>query len=144
MKNLISLALVMLVITNLYTQQQQANDNKRLSPEQRIENRLNKFNEITGGLSDEQKEKIKAILEDNHKQAKAIRQKFAGDKEKMHEAQKKLRANFDTHLKEILSQEQYEKVIAYRKEMRQKHQQQNNGSKSETTPLDDSRDEIYD
>ncbi len=71
----------------------------------------------------------------------------------MKEAQKKRRANSDARLKEVLSPEQYEKVMAHRKDMQQKHHQNKGGKgqekdkkggKKESSVSDNDRDEIYD
>lgn len=157
MKNIILSLLTVFAFVTVNAQEKQAPKSKaQVSPEQRIERRLNKLNEVSGGLSDAQKTRVKAILEEHDKQAEADRQKFAGDKEKMKEAQKNRRANSDARLKEVLSPEQYEKVMSHRKDMQQKRQQ-NKGGKGDTNgkakkggktessvTTDDEKDEIYD
>jgi Skp family chaperone for outer membrane proteins len=158
MKNIILSLLTVFAFVTINAQEKPAPKGKaQVSPEQRVERRLNKLNEVSGGLSDAQKVRVKAILEEHDKQAEADRQKFAGDKEKMKEAQKNRRANSDARLKEVLSPEQYEKVMAHRKEMQQKHQQNKGGKgqgqgqgqgkkagKNVPKPADDDKDEIYD
>ncbi|MFN7012776.1 MAG: hypothetical protein ACK4ON_00740 [Bacteroidia bacterium] len=142
MKKIILSLLAAITFITVNAQEKQAPKGKvNASSEQHIEKRLNKLNEVTGGLSDEQKVRVKAILEEHTKQAEADRQKFAGDKEKMKEAQKKRRANSDARLKEVLSPEQYEKVMAHRKEMREKRKA-TGADKSNHQQHD--KDEIYD
>lgn len=136
MKNIILSLLTVFAFVTVNAQEKQAPKGKaQASPEQRIERRVNKLNEISGGLSDAQKTRVKAILEEHVKQAEADRQKFAGDKEKMKEAQKNRRANSDARLKEVLSTEQYEKVMAYRNQMKEKRK---------ATGADQEKDDIYD
>lgn len=153
MKKLILSLLAVITIISVNAQEKQAPKGKaQASPEQRVERRVNKLNEVSGGLSDAQKISVKAVLEEHDKQAEADRQKFAGDKEKMKEAQKNRRANSDARLKEVLSPEQFQKVMTHRKDMQQKHQQNNKGGKgqgkktgkTDAAPADDVRDEIYD
>lgn len=154
MKSIILSLLMVFALVTVNAQEKQTPKGKaQASPEQRVERRLNKLNEVSGGLSDAQKVRVKAILEEHDKQAEADRQKFAGDKEKMKEAQKNRRANSDARLKEVLSPEQYEKVMAHRKEMQQKHQQNKGGKgqgqgkkavKIEPKTTDEDKDEIYD
>ncbi|MFN4234194.1 MAG: hypothetical protein ACK4IK_05250 [Bacteroidia bacterium] len=152
MKKLILSLFALITMINVNAQKAQPNNGKKpLSQEERIERRLNKINEVSGGLTDAQKTRVKAILAEHDKQAEADRQKFAGDKEKMKEAAKNRRANSDARLKEVLSPDQYEKVMAHRKEMMQKRQQNKQGKankeqkgKKESVPADDSNDELYD
>jgi len=157
MKNIILSLLTVFAFVTVNAQEKQAPKGKaQASPEQRVERRINKLNEVSGGLSEAQKTRVKAILEEHDKQAEADKQKFAGDKEKMKEAQKNRRANSDTRLKEVLSPEQYEKVMSHRKDMQQKRQQNKGGKgkakgkdkkgvKTESSvTTDDDRDEIYD
>lgn len=132
---------VILIIAANAQQKQGPNPKPQATPEQRIERRLNKLNEVTGGLNDAQKVRVKAILEEHDKQAEQDRQKFAGDKEKLKEAQKNRRANADARLKEVLTPEQYEKVMAHRKEMREKRKAT---GADKSNQLQDDKDEIYD
>jgi hypothetical protein len=148
MNKLILSFIALLIFINGNAQENTVNKGKEQpNHEQRIERRINKLNEITGGLSDAQKLRIKAILEEHDRQARADNQKFQGDKEKLKEARRKRRANADARLKEVLSAEQYEKVLAHRNEMRKKHQQKNPNRKSEISirkSNDDDNDEIFD
>jgi hypothetical protein len=156
MKNIILSLLTVFAFVTVNAQEKQTPKGKAQAiPEQRVERRINKLNEVSGGLSEAQKTRVKAILEEHDKQAEADKQKFAGDKEKMKEAQKNRRANSDARLKEVLSPEQYEKVMAHRKDMQQKHHQnkggkgqgkgkEKKGGKTESSVSDNDRDEIYD
>lgn len=90
MKKLILSILAVLTFFTVNAQGKQAPKGKaQASPEQRVERRVNKINEVTGGLSDAQKVRVKAIFEELDKQAEADRQKFAGDKEKNERSSKK-------------------------------------------------------
>jgi hypothetical protein len=141
MNKLILSFIALIIFINANAQVKAVNKSKEQpNHEQRIERRINKLNEITGGLSDAQKLRIKAILEEHDKQAQEDNQKFQGDKEKLKEARRTRRANADARLKEVLTAEQYEKVLSHRKEMHKKHQQNSNKLKSK----DDDKDEIFD
>ncbi len=141
MKKIILSLLTVFAFVTINAQEKPAPKGKaQANPEQRIERRLNKLNEVSGGLSDAQKIRVKAILEEHDKQAEQDRQKFAGDKEKLKEAHKNRRANSDARLKEVLSPEQYEKVMAHRKEMREKRKH----TGADKIENHEDKDEIYD
>lgn len=142
MKKIIFLLFTAIMFITVNAQQKQgAKPKTQTTSEQRIERRLNKLNEVTGGLNESQKLRVRAILEEHDKQAEADRQKFAGDKEKLKEAHKNRRANADARLKEVLTPEQYEKVMAHRKEMIEKRKA-TGAEKANQQP--DDKDEIYD
>lgn len=142
MKKIIFLLFTAIMFITVNAQQNQgAKPKTQTTSEQRIERRLNKLNEVTGGLNESQKLRVRAILEEHDKQAEADRQKFAGDKEKLKEAHKNRRANADARLEEVLTPEQYEKVMAHRKEMIEKRKA-TGAEKANQQP--DDKDEIYD
>lgn len=99
--------------------------------QQHIETRLNKLNEITGGLSEDQKVKLKALFEKNQ----AERAKYQGKtKEEVKEGMKMYRKEHKAEFKAIFTKEQLEKIKAFRKE---NHKQKGNqSSKSQPHGLD--------
>lgn len=99
--------------------------------QQHTETRLNKLNEITGGLSEDQKVKLKAFFETNQ----AERAKHQGKtKEEVKEAMKAYHKEHKGEFKAIFTKEQLEKIKAFRKENQK--QKGNRPSKNQPHGLD--------
>ena len=70
-------------------------------------------------LTDEQKPKVKAVIEENRKKMRELFTDNTGDRQKMREKRKELSDEQDKKLKEILKPDQYEKWEKMRDKMRE-------------------------
>lgn len=97
-----------------------ARQNRPVTPEERSERATQKVSEVAG-LNEEQKKKVKQIMLDRERQREADRKKFQADKEAHKKAAMNNRRASDERLKQVLTPEQYQKVMSHRQEVKAKH-----------------------
>ena len=84
-----------------------------------VEQRLDQMTKDLS-LTDEQKPKVKAVLEDSSKKRQAISSDTSLDRQQMREKMQPIRDEQNTKMKEILTPDQMEKYTKIQDEMRKK------------------------
>lgn len=114
MKNIVLIIAIFASISN-FAFSQKSKGNFKLNPKERAEKITAKFSEILV-LSEDQKKQVFDIIVDREKNREQIKLNQSTDKNQKLKEAKELKNKFDSKLKVVLSESQYNKLQAYRKE----------------------------
>ena len=121
MKNIVLIIAIFASISN-FAFSQKSKGNFKLNPNERAEKITAKFSEILV-LSEDQKKQVFDIIVDREKNREQIKLNQSTDKNQKLKEVKELKNKFDSQLKVVLSESQFNKLQAYRKEKHNKRKE---------------------
>jgi protein CpxP len=113
MKNLI-LILFLFIASNTYLHAQQGQPKNQQTPDEKADEVVAKL-KTDIALTDEQAPKVKTITLDRINKVTEARKKHGADKPRLQAAQKLIFEEWETQLKSIVSEDQYNKYLATKK-----------------------------